>query len=79
MSLTPEGIDGAIEDQEPIFGLATDCETLFANRINTLHDNDELDSAKLLSELYQRFAAWAIFLGVSPSRIYVSIAGSGTM
>ncbi|KAJ0425353.1 hypothetical protein BJY00DRAFT_274103 [Aspergillus carlsbadensis] len=64
MSITIEDIDGTLEEQEPIFGLATDCETLFANRINTLHDKDELDGAKLLSELYQRFAAWASFLGV---------------
>jgi hypothetical protein len=64
MSVTLGGVDGAVKDQEPIFVLATDCETLFTNRINTLHGNDELDGAKLLSELYQRFAAWASFLGV---------------
>lgn len=64
MSVPSEGSDGVVEDQEPIFGLAAECETLYANQINTLHDNDEADGAKLLSELHQRFAAWASFLGV---------------
>ncbi|KAJ5560392.1 hypothetical protein N7513_002791 [Penicillium frequentans] len=59
-----------IEHNEPIFGLAEECETLFAEQISRLNDVDEPNGATILSELNQRFAAWAAFLGVfAESRI----------
>ncbi|KAJ5813584.1 uncharacterized protein N7503_000334 [Penicillium pulvis] len=59
-----------IEHNEPIFGLAEECETLFAEQISRLNNDDEPNGATILSELNQRFAAWAAFLGVfAESRI----------
>lgn len=52
-----------IEQQEPIFELATECENLFATQISRIN-NDDQNATKLLSDVYQRFAAWAAFLGV---------------
>lgn len=54
----------AIEDNEPIFELAVECERLYAEQISKLNDDDEPNGATMLSELNQRFAAWAAFLGV---------------
>lgn len=54
----------AIKDNEPIFQLAAECERLYAEHISRLHDDDEPNGATMLSELNQRFAAWAAFLGV---------------
>ncbi|KAJ5402365.1 uncharacterized protein N7487_008261 [Penicillium crustosum] len=54
----------AIEDDEPIFQLAVECESLFTEHISRLNDDDEPNGATMLSELNQRFAAWAAFLGV---------------
>ncbi|EAU29575.1 predicted protein [Aspergillus terreus NIH2624] len=54
----------AIEDEEPIYELAVECERLFVQQISKLNDEDQPNGAKVLSELSQRFAAWAAFLGV---------------
>ncbi|KAL3474872.1 hypothetical protein BJX99DRAFT_259960 [Aspergillus californicus] len=51
-------------DPEPIFELAVECETLYATQISSLSDDVNQDAAKILSDIYQRFAAWAGFLGV---------------
>lgn len=53
-----------IEHDEPIFELAVECERLYAEQISRLNDDDEPNGATMLSELNQRFAAWAAFLGV---------------
>ncbi|PGH17688.1 hypothetical protein AJ79_01050 [Helicocarpus griseus UAMH5409] len=53
-----------IEQDEPIFDLATRCEELFATQISLLNDHNEPNGAKSLWELNHRFAAWAAFLGV---------------
>ena len=58
---------GTMEDikyNEPIFDLALECEMLFAEHISRLNDDDESNGANILSEMNQRFAAWAAFLGV---------------
>ncbi|KAL4902906.1 hypothetical protein BDW74DRAFT_180205 [Aspergillus multicolor] len=55
-----EGVD----QEEPIFDLATKCEGLYASRISTLNNSDDQNAAKIVSDLYQRFGAWAAFLGV---------------
>lgn len=58
-------MDGeTLEDGEPIFGLATECEKLFDDRIERLKVDDHPDSTIMLAELRQRFANWAAFLGV---------------
>lgn len=54
----------AIEHNEPIFELAVECEKLYAQQISRLNADDEPNGATILSELNQRFAAWAAFLGV---------------
>ncbi|KAJ5608345.1 hypothetical protein N7537_004964 [Penicillium hordei] len=54
----------AIEDEEPIYDLAVECERLFVQQITRLKDEDQPNGAKILSELSQRFAAWTAFLGV---------------
>ncbi|KAK2738470.1 hypothetical protein FQN55_000524 [Onygenales sp. PD_40] len=55
-----------MEDTEdgPIFELAVECETLYAEQISKLNDDDQPNGAKTLGELNHRFAAWAAFLGV---------------
>ncbi|KAJ5279986.1 hypothetical protein N7478_005358 [Penicillium angulare] len=53
-----------VEYQEPIFELATECEALYATQISRLSNDDDPNAAKLLSDVYQRFSAWAAFLGV---------------
>ncbi|CAI7660810.1 unnamed protein product [Penicillium glandicola] len=52
------------EQQEPIFDLATECESLYATQISKLNGDGDQNAAKLLSDVYQRFSAWAAFLGV---------------
>ncbi|KAL4967817.1 uncharacterized protein BDV14DRAFT_197457 [Aspergillus stella-maris] len=52
------------EQQEPIFELATECENLYASQITKLNDVGDQNASRLLSDVYQRFAAWAAFLGV---------------
>lgn len=52
------------EDDEAILELATECENLFKERISDFDDTDDLDSAKVLKEYFQRFTTWAAFLGV---------------
>lgn len=54
----------ALEDKEPIFELATECEKLFDEQIERLKVDGEPDSMTILAELRQRFANWAAFLGV---------------
>ena len=53
----------SIQDNEPIFELATECESRFVEQIARLRDGD-LNGAKLVEEYQQRFATWAAFLGV---------------
>lgn len=53
-----------IENNEPIFELAGECEKLYAEQISRLNDVDDPNGTTFLSELNQRFAAWAAFLGV---------------
>lgn len=54
----------AMEGNEPIFELAVECEKLYAEQISKLNSEDEPNGATILSDLNQRFAAWAAFLGV---------------
>ena len=56
----------ALADAEPIFELAVACERLYTEQIARLKDDRGTNDAAitLLSELHQRFAAWAAFLGV---------------
>lgn len=54
----------ALEDTEPIFELATECEKLYIEQIERLKKDSKTNEATILSELNQRFAAWAAFLGV---------------
>lgn len=54
----------ALEDAEPIFELAIECERLYAEKIARLKEDSKTNEATILSELNQRFAAWAAFLGV---------------
>jgi hypothetical protein len=56
--------EAPIEDKETIFELAAECERLYAEQISRLNDDDEPNGATILSELNQRFATWAAFLGV---------------
>ncbi|KAL3439908.1 hypothetical protein BJX65DRAFT_315300 [Aspergillus insuetus] len=52
------------QQTEPIFELAVKCEVLYTNQITTLTDIGDENAAKVLSDMYQRFSAWATFLGV---------------
>jgi hypothetical protein len=49
---------------EPIFELATECETLFSEHLSKLSNESDLNGAKVVGEYQQRFSAWAAFLGV---------------
>lgn len=53
-----------LEDAEPIFELAIECKRLYLERIARLKEDSKTNEATILSELHQRFAAWAAFLGV---------------
>lgn len=58
-------MEGAkIGDPEPIFNLAVECENLYAAQILKLKEDNKANSVTILSELNQRFATWAAFLGV---------------
>jgi hypothetical protein len=52
------------QQTEPIFELAVKCEALYTTQITTLTDVGDENAAKVLSDMYQRFSAWAAFLGV---------------
>jgi hypothetical protein len=56
--------NAALEDAEPILDLAVECETLYTEHITRLEESRKTDDAIVLSELNQRFAAWATSLGV---------------
>lgn len=58
----------AIEDTEPIFKLAVQCEKLYTEQISKLKEDNRADNATILSELNHRFATWAAFLGVFAER-----------
>ncbi|UKZ68424.1 uncharacterized protein TrAtP1_009460 [Trichoderma atroviride] len=53
-----------VETAEPIFELATECETLFSEHILRLKNESDFNGAKVVGEYQQRFSAWAAFLGV---------------
>ncbi|KAL7895034.1 hypothetical protein HDV64DRAFT_258055 [Trichoderma sp. TUCIM 5745] len=53
-----------IETTEPIFRLATECETLFLGHLSSLKNGSDFNGAKVVGEYQQRFSAWAAFLGV---------------
>lgn len=58
-------MEGAtIEGTEPIFKLAVECERLYAKQISRLKEDNRANDVTILSELNQRFATWATFLGV---------------
>jgi dynamin-binding protein len=54
----------ASDGAEPIFELSVQCERLFTEQIKELTAKSRMNDAAILSELSQRFAAWAAFLGV---------------
>ncbi|PON23711.1 hypothetical protein TGAM01_v207358 [Trichoderma gamsii] len=54
----------SIETTEPIFELATECETLFSDHLSMLENESDFNGAKVVGEYQQRFSAWAAFLGV---------------
>ncbi|KAM0264971.1 hypothetical protein ACHAQJ_000487 [Trichoderma viride] len=56
--------EARIETMEPIFELASECESLFSEKISKLKSRTDLNGAKVVGEYEQRFAAWAAFLGV---------------
>lgn len=68
-----------LEDAEPIFELAIECERLYLERIARLKEDSKTNEATILSELHQRFAAWAAFLGVFAESRSVWIAGFAIM
>ncbi|KAL4807926.1 hypothetical protein BDV18DRAFT_159134 [Aspergillus unguis] len=51
-------------EQEPIFDLAVECENLYARQITAVNDAGDENAAQIISDVYQRFAAWAAFMGV---------------
>ncbi|CEL08213.1 hypothetical protein ASPCAL11364 [Aspergillus calidoustus] len=53
-----------IQQQEPIFDQAVECEDLFAKQITAFNDEGDEDATKILSDIHQRFTSWAAFLGV---------------
>lgn len=53
-----------LEDAEPIFQLALACEDLYTGQIAKLEGDIGSNDRVMLSELSERFAAWAAFLGV---------------
>ncbi len=53
-----------IQQEEPIYELAVECEALYARQITSLNDTGDESTAKVLSDMYQRFESWASFLGV---------------
>lgn len=57
-------MSASAEAEEPIFDLATECEKLFDQQIQRLQNVGEKGSEAVLTELRQRFANWAAFLGV---------------
>ncbi|KAK4192133.1 hypothetical protein QBC35DRAFT_528293 [Podospora australis] len=58
---------GEIEPH-PIYHIAIDCEQLFALHLEALETSVQENGAIVLSELNQRFEAWAAFLGVFAER-----------
>lgn len=60
----PTAESGARDSGGPIFELAEECKMLFTNYIAKLSDSEEHNGAKILLEIYQRFAASATSLGV---------------
>lgn len=56
--------EAGIETTEPIFELATECESLFSEHISRLKNEFDLNGAKVVGEYQHRFSAWAAFLGV---------------
>lgn len=57
-------VETGIETTEPIFELATECETLFLDHLSRLKNESDFNGAKVVGEYQQRFSAWAAFLGV---------------
>ncbi|KAJ0414790.1 hypothetical protein BJY00DRAFT_18664 [Aspergillus carlsbadensis] len=53
-----------VEQQEPIFELATECERIYTAQMSRLSSGDDQNATELLSELYKRFSTWAAFMGV---------------
>ncbi|KAL2808196.1 hypothetical protein BJX63DRAFT_42789 [Aspergillus granulosus] len=49
---------------EPIFELASECESIYAKQITAFNDAGDENAAKIISDMYQRFVSWAAFLGV---------------
>ncbi|KAK0636131.1 hypothetical protein B0T17DRAFT_484762, partial [Bombardia bombarda] len=52
------------EDINGIYNLAVECEDLFADHVSRLNREEQKSGAAIVSELGQRFAIWASFLGV---------------
>ncbi|KAH7149102.1 hypothetical protein B0J13DRAFT_583867 [Dactylonectria estremocensis] len=58
-------VHNTVEQNGPIFTLASDCEKLFEEQISKLRgENSDADGVALLSELNHRFSTWTTFLGV---------------
>jgi len=53
-----------LEEEEPIFELASSCGRLFGEQLHQLEDHGATPGAIILAELRERFANWAAFLGV---------------
>lgn len=54
----------AVEDSEPIYTLALECERLYTRQTSKLKEAKRASDVAILSELNQRFSTWAAFLGV---------------
>ncbi|KAE8151433.1 hypothetical protein BDV25DRAFT_138853 [Aspergillus avenaceus] len=53
-----------LEPQRRIFDLVDECIRLYAERVLQLNNNENSNGVKILSDLNQRFVAWASFWGV---------------
>lgn len=54
----------SVDNSEPIYSLAVDCERLYTKQISKLKEAERENDTTILSELSQRFDTWAAFLGV---------------
>jgi hypothetical protein len=57
-------MDPTLQEGEPIFKLALECESLFQRHATALQHDESSGEALILSELKQRFSGWAVYLDI---------------
>jgi hypothetical protein len=57
-------MDPTLQEAEPIFKLALECESLFQKHAAAIQHDEPSGDALVLSELQQRFSGWAVYLGI---------------